>query len=383
MSEMPYNFLLFFVVFYHIEASIYLVKTKSGEEGNKSETYIRNEGSKEVVWGNQFTLRPRDHWWNSGTKTRMQRKTRKTRTRKITRTKRRRTKHTSRQREITRNRNTQSHTCTCGKNNFIHNGEISGGEIATPNEFPWVVRIYGGCSGGVCGGTLISPKVVASAFHCAVSKQGRVPCDHSDGRRKVIIGRHEVRFRRDKLRSYRTISIIDVKYPARAGLHSHRDSHDFALFILERPVQYSANVQSICLPRQNAEYGGVEAWAAGWGRTGPPRVSTKQSPYLKKVKLTVSKKKYYMSKMFGTLLSKKDSIYQDPCSGDSGGPLMHFDTARNAWVLIGTVQGNGYDCRTGTTSLYEGSDNGLWNKVSTHVNWIKSTLRKLQEPYCS
>ena len=126
-----------------------MVKTKSGEEGNKSETYIRNEGSKEVVWGNQFTLRPRDHWWNSGTKTRMQRKTRKTRTRKITRTKRRRTKHTSRQREITRNRNTQSHTCTCGKNNFIHNGEISGGEIAIPNEFPWVVRIYGGCSGGI------------------------------------------------------------------------------------------------------------------------------------------------------------------------------------------------------------------------------------------
>ena len=103
---------------------------------------------------------------------------------------------------------------------------------------------------------MISPKVVASAFHCAVSKQGRVPCDHSDRRRKVIIGRHEVRFRRDKLRSYRTISIIDVKYPARAGLHSDRDSHDFALFILERPVQYSDNVQSICLPRQNAEYGG-------------------------------------------------------------------------------------------------------------------------------
>jgi hypothetical protein len=84
---------------------------------------------------------------------------------------------------------------------------------------------------------------------------------------------------------------------------------------------------------------------------------------LKQVKLKVSRMRYKHRAMFGTLLRKKQGIYQDPCTGDSGGPLMYRDEASKKWIIIGTVNGGGFDCRTGEVNTFEGTDNGLWNKV--------------------
>ena len=60
-----------------------------------------------------------------------------------------------------------------------------------------------------------------------------------------------------------------------------------------------------------------------------------QSPELKRVDLTVSTHKFKHYKMFGTLTEKKDGDYQDPCSGDSGGPLMYQMKNSRRWVIIG------------------------------------------------
>ena len=90
----------------------------------------------------------------------------------------------------------------------------------------------------------------------------------------------------------------------------------------------------------------------------------------------MSNKKYKHKAMFGTELHQLDQIYQDPCSGDSGGPLMHFNNITGRWSLIGTVQGSGYNCKTGSVGSFEGSDNGLWNKVSFHIDWIKKMMKE-------
>jgi hypothetical protein len=100
----------------------------------------------------------------------------------------------------------------------------------------------------------------------------------------------------------------------------------------------------------------------------------------------VSTKKYKHKKMFGTdirLTVEKETL-KDPCSGDSGGPLiyktfekrfvligrfnksicnMNCHLCFNVHVDVGTIQGSGYDCRTDTFGVFEGSMNGLWNKV--------------------
>ena len=56
---------------------------------------------------------------------------------------------------------------------------------------------------------------------------------------------------------------------------------------------------------------------------------------------------------------------------------MHYSSTTHKYSLIGTVQGVGYDCRKDEVNEFEGSDNGLWNKVSFHVDWIKRTMREL------
>ena len=60
-----------------------------------------------------------------------------------------------------------------------------------------------------------------------------------------------------------------------------------------------------------------------------------QSPMLKRVNLRVSTKSFKHSKMLGTLVEKKNGVYQDPCAGDSGGPLMYQDQSSGQWILIG------------------------------------------------
>ena len=61
----------------------------------------------------------------------------------------------------------------------------------------------------------------------------------------------------------------------------------------------------------------------------------RQSPMLKRVNLKVSTKSFKHTKMLGTLVEKKDGVYQDPCAGDSGGPLMYKDKNSGRWILIG------------------------------------------------
>ena len=61
-----------------------------------------------------------------------------------------------------------------------------------------------------------------------------------------------------------------------------------------------------------------------------------QSEELKKVNLKVSNTSYSFTKMFGTEVGWVDGTPQDPCSGDSGGPLMLKSSGR--WIIIGSLE---------------------------------------------
>lgn len=43
--------------------------------------------------------------------------------------------------------------------------------------------------------------------------------------------------------------------------------NDIALLVLREPVEYAANVMTVCLPEQNQVYNDDECYASGWGKT--------------------------------------------------------------------------------------------------------------------
>merc|ERR1719222_1041483 len=40
------------------------------------------------------------------------------------------------------------------------------------------------------------------------------------------------------------------------------------------------------------------------------------------------------------------------------------------------VHGSGLDCRTGKVNNFEGSTDGIWNKVSAHTSWIMTKIKQ-------
>ena len=57
---------------------------------------------------------------------------------------------------------------------------------------------------------------------------------------------------------------------------------------------------------------------------------------------------------------------------------MYYNKTTSRYVLIGTVKGGGYDCKTDEVK----SSEGLWNKVSAHMDWIRETMEGLGEKIC-
>ena len=69
----------------------------------------------------------------------------------------------------------------------------------------------------------------------------KVPCDHSDGRRYAIVGAHDLQ------EGGMRMPITEVRYPPGAPFREgRRESHDFALMVLQQPLKWSAEGRQWC-----------------------------------------------------------------------------------------------------------------------------------------
>jgi len=263
--------------------------------------------------------------------------------------------------------------CKCGRG---AQNRIIGGQYADKNEFPWMARIYGGCA-SLCGGALISNRHILTAYHCLMRSSDTKPCDHSDGKRKAVLGSNVVTY--DGMFYAGTAGGISLKkfvYPPNAGLawNSGPEAHDIAIYILDRPVTFSSKIQPICLPAPGTSYAGEPAIVAGWGdyRKGNHPNSERLRKVSQKVHGVVRGRRPFISTEIQTTWN---GTPMDPCSGDSGGPLMWMDNV-GRFRIIGTVEGGGFNCDANYQATSYGDKRQKYNNVMNYLGWIKDVIKK-------
>merc|ERR1712142_713523 len=218
---------------------MYLLSTKNKKENKKDKKHVIKENTKQhkddYYWSNYESdwnyfgvnrLKSYSNTQKPKTTTQKTRRTSNTVKTTITTTAKLRTSTTPRMESFTtKTSSTTAHiiqkglikaqnsepSCECG--NSALTKEISGGEYAAEEQFPWVVRLVGGCAKGVCGGALVSSRIVLTAYHCAndVTGSSTNTCDHGDGKRIAILGTTTIYFR--NIWKYNFMRVIDVRTP--------------------------------------------------------------------------------------------------------------------------------------------------------------------------
>lgn len=232
---------------------------------------------------------------------------------------------------------------------------IVGGEaVASSVKYPWMVSIMQPWEmderiDPFCGGSLISNEYVLTAAHCVYGT--------SEGMLRVLIGHNDIT----------KAGPADLRRVAEIIKHeNYADdiyTNDIALIRLQEPVKYSDKIKPICLDSTSQAFD--KLWVIGFGQRNSSVFS--KPTILHEVSFPKADQAA-CEKEFADYKVGKNQICagvkgKDPCTNDSGGPLMGFDEAKKSYALVGLVSFGSTVCAQGNPTVY--------TRVSAFNNWVK------------
>ena len=154
-------------------------------------------------------------------------------------------------------------------------------------------------------------------------------------------------------------------------------TNDIALIKLNRRVRFTDKIQPVKLPHSQFSYMGYQCYVSGWGIQAPDEGP---SPSLKGAELVVvdgsqtqgCSTQSGWGKLCAVSLDDFNGKAGAACPGDSGSPLVTYDSKNGGWTLIGLLSNGAKSCFKGLPEVY--------TKVGDYLDWIYDTIRENSVP---
>ncbi|XP_073242452.1 chymotrypsinogen B-like isoform X2 [Porites lutea] len=230
---------------------------------------------------------------------------------------------------------------------------VVNGQDASPHSWPWQIslRVRGR---HICGGSLIRDDWIVTAAHCV--DRNPAPSAYT-----VVVGGHR---RTGSTSVQQRLRVITLH--KHSGFSTQNLKHDVAVLQLERPVQLSDKVNTVCLPDQDADLNS-NCYITGWGRTygGGPLPEILQQARLPLVSHSDCKKKYGTVDRSAHLCAGEGrTAASGGCNGDSGGPLVCEMGGK--WYLHGAVSFGKQNCPTTHYTVFA--------RITSYKAWIEQKI---------
>uniref|UniRef100_A0A3P8SBJ1 coagulation factor Xa n=1 Tax=Amphiprion percula TaxID=161767 RepID=A0A3P8SBJ1_AMPPE len=235
---------------------------------------------------------------------------------------------------------------------------IVNGEDCPPGECPWQALLLNEDDQGFCGGTILNEYIILTAAHCMnKSRYIYVKLGEFD---TLVNDGNEV------THTVETI-VTHLRY------QPNTYHNDIALIKLATPIKFSRYILPACLPEQDfAEkvlMNQPDGMVSGFGRLGEGRQTSTilqqlRVPYVDRRICLESTALRISTRMF---CAGYDSIANDACQGDGGGP--HVTRYRDTYFVTGIVSWGEGCARRGKY--------GIYTQVSKFTRWIREGINRL------